>query len=78
MQRGKSELVKNTLPNQTGSGLERDYITQWSYGIERETFHCLFQLKGGVSVPLSQNETAMKKADPTYMGLYSQDRVVLG
>ena len=31
--RGKSELVKENAANQTSSGLERDYITQWSYGI---------------------------------------------
>ena len=28
--RGKSELVKENSANQTSSGLERDYITQWS------------------------------------------------
>ncbi len=39
--RGKSELVKPDSHNQTKSGLERDYITQWSYGIG-ETFSCLF------------------------------------
>ena len=31
--RGKSELVKKNAANQTNSGLDRDYITQWSYGI---------------------------------------------
>ena len=31
--RGKSELVKKNSANQTDSGLERDYITAWSYGI---------------------------------------------
>ena len=30
--RGKSELVKKDAANQTSSGLDRDYITQWSYG----------------------------------------------
>ena len=70
--RGKSELVKENSANQTGSGLERDYITQWSYGIG-ETFSLMVpNVKGGASVPLSKNETAMSKADPTYWGLYNQ------
>lgn len=74
--RGKSELVKSgeDKANQTKSGLDRDYITQWSYGIG-ETFSLLVpNVKGGASVPLSKNETAMKKADPTYTqyGLYNQ------
>ena len=50
--RGKSELVKEHSANQTGSGLERDYITQWSYGIG-ETFSLLVpNVKGGAYVPL--------------------------
>ena len=70
--RGKSELVKAHIANQTNSGLERDYITQWSYGIG-ETFSLLVpNVKGGASVPLSQNEIAMKKANPMYGGLYGQ------
>lgn len=70
--RGKSELVKQNSANQTSNGLERDYITQWSYGIG-ETFSLLIpNVKGGASVPLVKNETAMRKADPTYMSLYQQ------
>lgn len=70
--RGKSELVKENTADQTDSGLERSYITQWSYGIG-ETFSLLVpNVKGGASVPLAQNEKAMEKADPAYMGLYSQ------
>lgn len=70
--RGKSELVKAHSENQTGSGLERSYITQWSYGIG-ETFSLLVpNVKGGASVPLAMNEKAMEKADPQYVGLYSQ------
>ena len=70
--RGKSELVKQNSANQTNSGLERDYIVQWSYGIG-ETFSLLVpDVKGGASVPLANNESAMKKADPAYAQLYAQ------
>ena len=63
--RGKSELVKaGKTEDQTDSGLERSYITAWSYGIG-ETWSLLVpNIKGGASVPLSMNKTAMKKADP--------------
>ena len=58
--RGKSELVKENSANQTDGGLERDYITQWSYGIG-ETFSLLVpNVKGGASVPLAANEKAME------------------
>ncbi len=70
--RGKSELKKDNTENQTSSGLERDYITQWSYGID-ETFTLLVpNTKGGASVPISDNETAMQKADSQFSQIYSQ------
>lgn len=70
--RGKSELVKPDTGNQTSSGLERDYITQWSYGIG-ETWSLLVpNVKGGASVPLALNEKAMEKANPMYRGIYGQ------
>ena len=71
--RGKSELkVEGDAAKQTSSGLDRDYITQWSYGIG-ETFSLLVpNIKGGASVPLSQNEKVMEKANPMYSGIYSQ------
>ena len=70
--RGKSELVKQNSGNQTNSGLERDYITQWSYGIGETWTLLVPNTKGGASVPLSMNETAMAKADPNYTSIYQQ------
>ena len=70
--RGKSELSHHGAENKTDAGLERSYITAWSYGIG-ETFTLLVpNTKGGASVPLAQNHIAMKKARPEYRELYSQ------
>lgn len=70
--RGKSELVKKDAANQTSSGLDRDYITQWSYGIGETWTLLVPNAKGGASVPLSQNSKAMEKADAQFMQIYQQ------
>lgn len=71
--RGKSELVQTgEAAKQTSSGLERDYITQWSYGVDETLTLLVPNFKGGASIPLSMNEKAMEKANPNYSSLYSQ------
>ncbi|WP_276817471.1 YfhO family protein, partial [Segatella maculosa] len=70
--RGKSELVKKNAANQTNSGLDRDYITQWSYGVDETWTLLVPNTKGGASVPLAANAKAMEKADPNFMQIYQQ------
>ena len=69
--RGKSELVQTgDAAKQISSGLDRDYITQWSYGIDETLTLLVPNFKGGASAALSQSETAMSKANPMYSSLY--------
>ena len=70
--RGKSELVKADSDNQTSSGLERDYITAWSYGIGETWTLLVPNAKGGASVPMGRNEKAMQKANPMYRSIFNQ------
>ena len=72
--RGKSELKQEgPAANQTSSGLDRDYITNWSYGIGETLTLLVPNVKGGSSsATLSQNEAAMAKANPMYGNIYSQ------
>ena len=63
--RGKSELVKEHAENQTNSGLDRDYITQWSYGIDETWTLLVPNAKGGSHhIHLSDEQKAMQKCDP--------------
>ena len=72
--RGKSELKQEgAAASQASSGLDRDYITNWSYGIGETLTLLVPNVKGGGSgSTMSQSEVAMAKANPMYSGIYSQ------
>ena len=72
--RGKSELTQlvKSSENQTKDGLDRDYITAWSYGIDETLTLLVPNAKGGASKALSQNEVAMRKANAKYNSIYGQ------
>ena len=72
--RGKSELTQKTKDpaDQTSGGLERSYITAWSYGIGETWTLLVPNTKGGASVPLAASEEAMKHADNQFMSVYRQ------
>ena len=72
--RGKSELKQEgAVASQTSSGLDRDYITNWSYGIGETLTLLVPNVKGGGSgSTMSQSAVAMAKANPMYSGIYSQ------
>lgn len=69
--RGPSELTSNQ-DNKT-KGLDRDYITGWSYGIP-ETWSLLIpNVQGGGTGPISENKSALKSIDPQFRQAIGQN-----
>ncbi len=62
--RGKPELTKEKEIK--SGGLDRDYITAWSYGIGETWSLMIPDVKGGASGYLDDHDAAMQKAEPVY------------
>lgn len=74
--RGKPVLMQDAT-NQT-KGLDRDYITQWSYG-KGETWSLLIpNAKGGASAYIGKQNPAIEKADRQYRDSIAQSNAYWG
>ena len=72
--RGKSELTQKTknAADQTDSGLERSYITNYSYGVSETWTLLVPNIKGGGSGNLLNNAEAREVMRPEYRDIYNQ------
>ena len=73
--RGKPELTKD-LENKSG-GLDRDYITQWSYGIGETWSLMIPSVKGGASEVIGHRKE-LKHADRNYRDVVAQQSAYWG
>lgn len=77
--RGKPILTQNqSSPSNQTTGLDRDYITQWSYG-KGETWSLLIpNAKGGASGYIGKQNPALDKADRQFRDSIAQSNAYWG
>ena len=74
--RGKPVLTENT-GNQT-RGLDRDYVTQWSYGIGETWSLMIPNAKGGATALIGRDNPALEKAEPRFRSTIAQNNAYWG
>ena len=74
--RGKPILTENT-GNQT-RGLDRDYVTQWSYGIGETWSLMIPNVKGGASDYIGNDNPALEEVDPRFRSTVAQSNAYWG
>ena len=74
--RGKPVLKRNA-ENQT-NGLDRDYVTQWSYGIGETWSLMIPNAKGGASGYIGNGNAALKNCDARFRSTIAQQNAYWG
>ena len=74
--RGKPVLTENS-GNQT-RGLDRDYVTQWSYGIGETWSLMIPNAKGGASAYIGNDNPALEKVSPRFRSTIAQNNAYWG
>ena len=76
--RGKPILTQNSNTGNQTKGLDRDYITQWSYG-KGETWSLMIpNAKGGASAYIGKQNPALEKADGRFKESIAQSNAYWG